>query len=235
MTSARHAAAALVLLCMIAASGCGFRPMYGDAAKPVAQPVAAGAADQSPTSDLAAVGVARIPDRQGQILRNELSDRLNPARLSIPSRYTLKVSLRQDVRASAIDSKGLATRSNLTMTARYSVTDDASGRVIFTSGARSVVGYDVLAGQPTAYFSTVVATQDAENRALNQIANQMTARLSAFFDAHPGGVRADAPSAPAGAEVEPGFSKEGDPSLDGLAPWGDATQPVDGGMMGGSR
>ncbi|MCU0837723.1 MAG: LPS assembly lipoprotein LptE [Rhodospirillales bacterium] len=209
--------------------------MYGEAGKPAAQPTAAGTADHSPVSDLAAVGVARIPNRQGQILRNELSDRLNPGRISTPSRYTLKVSLREDARALAIDRQGLATRNNLTMTARYSVTDDASGRVIFTSGARAVVGYDVLAGQPTAYFSTVVARQDAESRALTQIANQMTARLSAFFDTHPGGIGADAPSAPAGAEVQPGFIEESDHSLDDLAPWTGGTQPMDGGMMGGAR
>lgn len=190
--------------------------MYGPAPSP---PVAATTAEPVPsvTRDLAAVAVARIPDRPGQELRNELTDRLNPARLEEPKRYALNVSLRRTVRELGIDRSGLATRGNLTMTARFSLTEVASGKVLLTSGARSVVGYDLLAGQPTSYFSTLVATQDAQSRAITQIAGQMVARLGAFFDRHPQGAGGPA----AGGEVQPAFGDDDGLWRDGMGPESD--------------
>jgi len=186
--------------------------------------------------DLAAVDVARIPDRPGQELRNALNDRLNPARLSEPSRFNLNIELKQTVRQLAIDRAGLATRGNLTMTARYSLTDVTTGRVVFASSARSFVGYDILAGQSTSYFSTLTSTQDARTRAVDQLANQIRARLGAFFDTHPGGTVVGAPLAGPATQIQPGFSEESDTSLDDIAPnpyARERSQDGMGGSMGG--
>jgi len=206
-SAGRVAGAVLAAVWLAAAAGCGFRPIYGGPAAgspPSSSPTGTGtaapsdpAAPSSPESsvirDLAAVDVARIPDRPGQELRNALNDRLNPARLSEPSRFNLNIDLKQTVRQLAIDRAGLATRGNLTMTARYSLTDVTTGRVVFASSARSFVGYDILAGQSTSYFSTLTSTQDARSRAIDQLANQIRARLGAFFDTHPGGTVVGAP------------------------------------------
>src|SRR5512147_1799209 len=84
------AALALVL------SACGFQPMYGQRA-PEATEV---------FSDLAAVEVGVIPDRSGQLLRNELVRLLNPAADSRPARYTLAVVLKEAVDTFAVESRG---------------------------------------------------------------------------------------------------------------------------------
>ncbi len=61
---------------------CGFQPMYGQR-RPEVTPV---------SSDLASIEVGMIPDRSGQLLRNELTYLLNPASdAGVSRRYTLSV------------------------------------------------------------------------------------------------------------------------------------------------
>ena len=190
----RASLGALSLAALLAAAGCGFTPVYGT---PEAQATPAVAAPAAPPAfaDLAAISIPPIADREGQELRNELTDRLNPARRAEPSRYTLRVSLGRGTKSLAIDRQGFATRGSFTLTASYILSDDASGRVLLRSKARTMVGYDVLNGQPTSYFSTLTAVQDAQTRAVTQVADQITARLAGFFHRHPGGIAAPTPDA----------------------------------------
>lgn len=171
--------------------------MYGP--RPTADPVSA---------DLSSIEVARIPDRPGQTLRNQLRDRLNPAGLTTPRRYTLQVALGEYIRELALERSGLATRGNLTMVANYSLIDDTTGQVLFTASSRTQASYNILAGQPTSQFSSLTAQQDARNRALTELAGAIPIRLGVFFEKHPGGVGASGPPATAQTAVTPGFTEQ---------------------------
>lgn len=191
---------AAIILAVIALTGlgaCGFRPMYSS--RPASDPV---------TADLSSIEVARIPDRRGQDLRNQLRQRLNPDRLTTPTRYTLLVNLEERSTSLAIDRAGLATRGNLTLTANYSLVEDATGRVLFSSSARSQAGYNILSGQPTSQFSSLTASQDARERALTELAGMIPARLGTFFDTYPGGAGASGPVATPETAVTPGFTQK---------------------------
>jgi LPS-assembly lipoprotein len=66
-----------------ALSGCGFQPVY--------MPTASGTAG-APQRELAAIQVALIPDRPGQLLRQALQDRLEMGASGVARRYDLTVS-----------------------------------------------------------------------------------------------------------------------------------------------
>ncbi len=141
--------------------------MYGQHA-PEATPV---------FSDLAAVQVGVIPDRSGQLLRNELVRQLNPAAGTQPGRYTLAVILKETVDTFAVERSGFATTANVEVVATYTLTEDATGNPVLAATSRAVSGYNLLDNA----FSTYVASGDARTRAIEQIAFEIRNRLAAHF------------------------------------------------------
>ncbi|MCW5774643.1 MAG: hypothetical protein KIT16_23565, partial [Rhodospirillaceae bacterium] len=72
--------ASVVIAAALALGGCGYRPLYGDRGTSDAVNV---------SGELARVKIAGIADRRGQILRNYLLDRMNPAGEPADPRYVL--------------------------------------------------------------------------------------------------------------------------------------------------
>ena len=161
-------AALLTVAVVLGSSGCGFRPMYGERPE-AATPVSA---------DLAAIDVAPIPDRSGQLLRNRLERLLDPAAAAdVPHRYTLAVQLKEKVDTFAVERSGFATRATVESTASYSLQEDAPGNRVLTGTTRAISGYNLLDND----FSTVVGADDARSRAIDQIAYQIRNRLAVYF------------------------------------------------------
>jgi LPS-assembly lipoprotein len=165
---------------VLATTGCGFRPVYGKRT-PEATPV---------SSDLASIDVALIPDRTGQQLRNELEALLNPAGQSgVADRYTLSVRLHENVDTFAVERSGFATRATIELIAAYTLQEDTPGTQVLSGRARAFSSYNLLDND----FSTVVGTDDARRRAVQQLAYEIRNRLAAHF-ATAGAVAAGAPA-----------------------------------------
>lgn len=173
---------AIVLTAMLltGTSACGFHPMYGDHASQTS-PVA---------TDLAAVTVDLVPDRTGQLLRNQLVRLLNPDSRSEPRRYTLSVELNEVLDSFAVERSGFASRANIELTAKWRLIDDATGSPVFVATSRAVAGYNLLDND----FSTVVATNDARSRAADQIAYEIRNRVAGYFSRLPAETPSGAPS-----------------------------------------
>ena len=74
-----------------------------------------------------------IADRTGQMLRNELLDRLHPrGGRAAAKRYTLRVDLAESLQDLAIRKDDVATRANLRLTASFSVVSLDGGTVVFS-------------------------------------------------------------------------------------------------------
>jgi LPS-assembly lipoprotein len=147
---------------------CGFQPMYGQRG-PQVTPA---------SSDLASIEVGMIPDRSGQLLRNELTYLLNPASdTGVSRRYTLSVGLKEEIDTFAVERSGFATRANVQVMATYTLVEDATGKPILSGTSRAVSGFNILRED----FSTYVASGDARNRAISQIAFDIRNRLGAYF------------------------------------------------------
>lgn len=140
-------------------AGCGFHPLYGGHA----------AGEYDPR--LAAVKVAPIPDREGQLLELALREKLNPRGMMLPTRYTLTVNLalvRSDL---GIQRNATSTRSEINATASYSLSGDGTS---IAGSSRTVSAFNL---QDDAWAATV-AENDARERAIEDLADAIYMQLS---------------------------------------------------------
>lgn len=157
-------AAAALALC----AACGFHPMY-----------ATGRAGGEPqvVEGFAATTVLPIPNRAGQLLRNELQAMLAPNAPSTPALYALEVGLDESLSEVAVERTGLATRANLRLTAEFALRDVSTGANVLEGKTDAVSSYDLVENR----FSTLTAQQDARKRAVLRIAGDIRNRLGAFY------------------------------------------------------
>jgi LPS-assembly lipoprotein len=156
---------ATVAIPVSALTGCGWEPLYADRA--------AGPAD----ADLAAIKVAPIPERVGQLLALKLRQWLNPDGAPVPTRYELRTLLQTTRLDLGTLQVGSATRARIEAYATFTLTDIASGAALFTSTSRAADSFDII----TNYYSNVVAEQDARERVIEEIRRDMVSKLTVFL------------------------------------------------------
>ena len=158
---------ACLFFSLLALAGCGFQPVYGSR----------DAADSSAVGlDLNNIVIENIPDRNGQILRNDLIDRMYGKNRPESPLYHLKVSIHSSQESLGVLSNATSTRALLNMYSDYTLTD-ARGQEILEGKAYSVASFDTF----DAVYSSVVAQQDAYQRTLHEIGEQIVNRLSLYF------------------------------------------------------
>ena len=141
-------------------AACGFQPMYGGRMAP----------------QMAAIYVEPIPEREGYELRNTLNDILNSDGSQTGKRYHLQVTLRESSQGIALQNDATITRYNNTLEASY-VLSDAKGTVLTQGAEKELSAYNV-AQSP---YATLVAEQDANKRAAQDIAERIRLSLGAWF------------------------------------------------------
>ena len=159
-----RAAAAAGVLALVAA--CGFQPLYGER----------GGRDQA-LVELAAIAVQPIADRLGQVVRNELRDRLTPRGVPDTPRYRLAVAITTRKEAVAFNDDESVTRFNFTLNVRYVLSDAGSGEVVVAGSTRSVAAFNVVLSE----FANIAAENDAETRAARDSSEEIRTRLGVFF------------------------------------------------------
>ena len=151
---------------VMALTACGFEPLYGDrGARPGA------------VSQLAAVEVAPIPERIGQVLRNDLLDLISPFGAPAQPNYRLEVRLDFDREGLGFRPDEAITRINLRLGASYRLVVPDSGETVFSDVARSAVSYNVVQSD----FANLNAERDAERRAAHMIGEEISARIGLFL------------------------------------------------------
>lgn len=167
LTLARLALVCLMLPLMIPLGGCGFQPLYGS--KDAGGSGAAVALNQ--------VTIANIPNREGQMLRNLLTDRLYQNGKPSDPQYRLSVELRAAETALGIRRDATASRTRLDMLAHYVLHRVSDDKVLIDSNAETSVSFNQLVAQ----YATVTARDDARSRALHELSEQIMTRLALYF------------------------------------------------------
>jgi LPS-assembly lipoprotein len=148
------------------AAGCGFKPLYGTSES-----------GEGTSYDLASVRVEPIPDRIGQILRNELIDRLTSGVGQQRARYALYVELDEVSSPLQIQTSDTITRYNLRLKSRFQLVDLETGATVYENDARGVGSYDVV----TSEYSTLVAEQATAKAAARELSKTIAGLLSLHF------------------------------------------------------
>lgn len=162
-------ALAALLLCSVLLGACGFQPLYGSKSD---RPGLA--------AEMAAVDIAPIPDRTGQLLRNALEQRMERAGGNQRKAYTLQVEIDEATEALGLGRDATVTRANLVITAVFELRQ--GGTVIWSGQSRSAAAYNVLTQQ----YATIASERDSRDRAVTQIADDITRRLAVFLGNRPG-------------------------------------------------
>jgi LPS-assembly lipoprotein len=147
------------------AAGCGWQPLY---ANHETEPV---------NAQLRAIRVVPIMDRVGQRLEMALRNSLNPDNLPAQQTYALQVTMGTAMSDLGIQSQGLGTRGEVTISATYKLSEIASNKQVQTGTIRSNDSFDIQANG----YSTVVAQDDAYTRCVEDIRREMIARLTLFL------------------------------------------------------
>lgn len=155
----------VVLGGLAALAGCGFRPLLGQGDDPEVR------------RQLAAIEIAGLGGRLGQLVRVALRDELNPSALDVPTRYTLLVRLNRQSRALGIQLDNTITRYNLTLTAAFQLLAREQNEVLYSSTVRRIASYNVR----RAPYATLVAELDAERRAAQELGNNIRTLLAVHF------------------------------------------------------
>ncbi|HTW28091.1 MAG TPA: LPS assembly lipoprotein LptE [Acetobacteraceae bacterium] len=158
-----------------ALGGCGFHPMYAEAAGDVPGPVEA---------DLAAVSIPNLPERTGQLMRNALQARLNPGELAVPKRYELIVAFGIDEQTVGILPDNSVTRMRWIGTGRWFLKSLDPQRTLLASGTSRLLDAEQIINNQ--YFASDLDNEVVQRRLAENLANQIVLQVGAWFDKHPG-------------------------------------------------
>ena len=181
MLSARiRIAARLLAVAALAAltAGC-FHPMYAEHTDgtPGLREKLMGV-DLPPIAKANASREARV----GVEVRNALAFKLYGTATGMPPTHRLEIRFSSSKTSLIVDpNTGLPSSENYGLDAQYNLIEVVSGRSVMTGTTFSRVSYDM----PGSYqrFSRNRAVRDAEDRAANEIAENITTRLASFFTA----------------------------------------------------
>lgn len=160
---------ALIALSGALLGGCGFRPMYG--------PRPEGSVPQG----LETIRVGLIPERNGQLLRRNLEQRLGAGGAQM--RYDLRVGLGYGIDLQGFARDGTPSRVRITASASWFLYDTGSPPRLVASGSeRAFDAYNVPENQ---FFAADTSREATERRLLDQLAEDIVRRLAVRFDSGP--------------------------------------------------
>jgi len=142
-------------------TACGFKPVHDDT-KPSMTSVYVSPIDKT---------------RNGQLLKAELEDLLNPSRLSADAKYILDISYDYNVEGLGITSNRIASRYNIVLTTSYTLTEAATGNEVLNGQETAITSYNRVDSE----FAIFVSKQNAINHALRQVALQVRNSLLAII------------------------------------------------------
>ena len=111
--------------------------------------------------ELLHISVKNIKDRSGQILKNDLSKKLNPQNKKTITKYYLFVDLVENIEEMGIRKDMSATRANLRINAEYRLQTVKDGEI--------------------SIYATIIAEKDARNKGLKIINDSIINELAIYF------------------------------------------------------
>ncbi|MGE4063904.1 MAG: LPS assembly lipoprotein LptE [Rhodospirillaceae bacterium] len=156
----------MTAIMLAALTGCGFSPLYGE------RSVAGGPAV---TDAMRQIVIRPLPDREGQKLRQILREQLQPRGMVDQPAYDLEVHLTQRIEEIGVRRDATSSRANYILTANFYL-NEGSKRLI-GDRVQAIASYNILDEQ----YATVASQEDAENRAIRRVGEEIKLRLAVYF------------------------------------------------------
>lgn len=162
-----RAAPGVALLAVLAllASACGFEPMYGEHR------------GETVYAELQTVGVGPIANRSGQLLRHYLLDRIHSSDQAPSPLYQLEIGLTETPQFFGIQRDLSATYARIMVTGYYTLRDLKTQKPVLSGNTSAYSSYNIAADP----FNSVVAQNDARDRAVRVLGDDLIARVSLYL------------------------------------------------------
>lgn len=160
-------AVAAALLASVSLTGCGFQPLH---------------AKRSGESTVynqgfPEVDVAPISDRLGQILRNELLDRINPRGVARNPLYRLEVAADERRSDIVILRDSTATFAKFIVEAKWRLVDLSTNEPVTQGTNQRTSSFSISSSE----YAILQAEKDARQRAATELAEDIRLRLALYF------------------------------------------------------
>ena len=157
----------LALSSALVTAACGFHPLYGEIG-----------GKQGGQGVFQSIYVDPIEgERIGYELRNTLIDQLKGSDKPVGAAYRLKVSTTQGTEGIAVEPDASVTRYNFNLIAHYELSNIHTGAIVRRGDETTLSEYDVVLSP----YATLVAQQDAQKRAAEDVAYRIRVDLAVFF------------------------------------------------------
>ena len=121
------------------------------------------------------IEIASIPNRDGQQLRNDLIDRLNPRGRPAEARYILNIEpLKTTSTDLGIQKDATVTRTEIEIEAHVVLKEKGTDVILLDRRLHAVGGYDVLDQQ----YATLVTRQSVTEHILAELADDIVTALN---------------------------------------------------------
>jgi hypothetical protein len=150
--------------------GCGFEPLYHSSSGRI-----------STCEQLAQVKIARIKDREGQVLRNRLVDIINIHGEPACPCALLEIDLGESEAYRSLRKDGTASRYQITITATMRLKDCETGELLYQDTARAITSYYVGDISSVSAYSTTIAKRDATNKTLKVLAEEIELMIASYY------------------------------------------------------
>lgn len=160
----------LLILPILFVAACGFSPVYGTLGT---------GSDYGNEDLLTYIQIENIPDREGQILRNELIDRFyrNEGRPLNPQFTLSVVELRENKTDLDITETSDSTRGQIRMDARIILSDRRTGEQLMERKVLAISSYNILGSE----YATRVSERNNRENALKNLARQIENHIALYF------------------------------------------------------
>lgn len=129
-------------------------------------------------SEQAAIFIDEIPNREGQLLRRVLLNRLTPAGEPVNPHYRLSVSLSNaTISEQGVRKDNLATRYEMSYTGKYTLTSYPDGEKLLSGRTGARASYDV---QKSPYASHA-AEEAMKDRVMRILGDDIALRLATYL------------------------------------------------------
>lgn len=136
---------------------------------------------------LGQIFVESIPERQGQLFRQWIRQRLGTFSSGTSSRYTLKVDIQESEDTLSMGTDGRGAMYRITTTVAYRLIDAGTQKVVTENRLSSVGSYFVLSRETetpegAAYYSTCVSKDFTRQVNLHNLVELLVNELLSFFE-----------------------------------------------------
>jgi len=129
------------------------------------------------TASLEQIYVLPIEGRVGQIVRNQLLDKVSPKGLPARATYQLEVTLRSQKQGLAIDKTDSTNRYNLTIFAKYRLLDTTGKKTIYAGSTQSIASFNIVDSD----FANLAAEKNARKWSAIVVSEEIYRQLSVFL------------------------------------------------------